>query len=83
MKLITTDDQVRHNIPNVLVTVEGEATLLEKLTPFIEQAEKISAVLRMKVTTLIYFFSNIIIFNSEIAIQHSKPVIKLSVIYCH
>ena len=39
MKLITTDDQVRQNIPNVLVTVEGEATLLEKLTPFIEQAE--------------------------------------------
>ena len=39
MKLINTDDQVRQNIPNVLVTVEGEATLLEKLTPFIEQAE--------------------------------------------
>ena len=39
MILITSDDQVRQNIPNVLATVEGEPTLLEKLHPFIEQAE--------------------------------------------
>lgn len=39
MKLITTDAQLRQNIPNVLATVEDEPTLLEKLTPFIDQAE--------------------------------------------
>ena len=39
MILIATDDLVRQNIPNVLATVEGEPTLLEKLHPFIEQAE--------------------------------------------
>ena len=39
MQLISSDEQVRQNIPNVLVTVEGEPSLLEKLTPFIEQAE--------------------------------------------
>ena len=39
MILIASDDQVRQNIPNVLATVEGEPTLLEKLNPFIEQAE--------------------------------------------
>jgi hypothetical protein len=39
MQLISSDEQVRQNIPNVLVTVQGEPSLLEKLTPFIEQAE--------------------------------------------
>lgn len=39
MRLISSDEQIRQNIPNVLATVEGEPTLLEKLTPFIEQAE--------------------------------------------
>ena len=40
MKLITTDEQLRSLIPHVLATVEGEATLLEKLTPFLETAEE-------------------------------------------
>ena len=40
MKLITTDAQLRSLIPHVLATVEGEATLLEKLTPFLETAEE-------------------------------------------
>ena len=39
MKIITSDDQLRRLIPHVLATVEGEATLLEKLTPFLETAE--------------------------------------------
>ena len=43
MKLITTDEQLRSHIPNVLATVEGEASLLEKLTPFLEQAEQWAA----------------------------------------
>ncbi len=40
MKIITTDTQLRSLIPHVLATVEGEATLLEKLTPFLETAEE-------------------------------------------
>lgn len=40
MILITSDEQIRQNIPNVLATVEGEPTLIEKLSPFIEQAEE-------------------------------------------
>ena len=40
MKIITTDAQLRSIIPNVLATVEGEATLLEKLTPFLETTEE-------------------------------------------
>ena len=39
MKLITTDDQLRLLIPNVLATVEGEPTLIEKLYPYLETAE--------------------------------------------
>ncbi len=39
MKIITTDEQVRKIIPHVLATVEGEASLIEKLAPFIETAE--------------------------------------------
>lgn len=40
MKIFTTDEQIRQNIPNVLATVEGEPTLIEKLTPFLEMGEK-------------------------------------------
>ncbi len=40
MKLITTDDQLRLLIPNVLATVEGEPTLIEKLYPYLESAEQ-------------------------------------------
>ena len=40
MKLITTDGQLRLLIPNVLATVEGEPTLIEKLYPYLETAEQ-------------------------------------------
>ena len=40
MKLITTDEQLRLLIPNVLATVEGEPTLIEKLYPYLETAEQ-------------------------------------------
>ena len=40
MKIITSDAQMRRIIPQVLATVEGEATLLEKLTPFLETSEE-------------------------------------------
>ena len=40
MKLITTDEQLRLLIPNVLATVEGEPTLIEKLYPYLESAEQ-------------------------------------------
>ena len=40
MKLITTDEQLRLLIPNVLATAEGETTLLEKLYPYLEAAEQ-------------------------------------------
>ncbi len=40
MKLITTDEQLRLLIPNVLTTVEGEPTLIEKLYPYLETAEQ-------------------------------------------
>ena len=39
MKLITTDEQLRLLIPNVLATVEGEPTLIEKLYPYLETAD--------------------------------------------
>ena len=38
MKLITTDEQLRLLIPNVLATTEGEPTLIEKLYPYLETA---------------------------------------------
>ena len=38
MRLITTDDQLRTLIPHVMATVEGEPTLIETLTPYLEQA---------------------------------------------
>lgn len=40
MKLITTDAQLRALIPNVLVTVTGETSLIDKMTPFLEEAER-------------------------------------------
>ncbi len=40
MKLITTDEQLRLLIPNVLATVEGETTLIVKLYPYLETAEQ-------------------------------------------
>ena len=40
MKLITTDEQLRMLIPNVLATVEGEPTFIEKLYPYLETAEQ-------------------------------------------
>lgn len=40
MKLITTDEQLRLLIPNVLVTAEGEPTLIEKLYPYLVTAEQ-------------------------------------------
>ena len=40
MKIVTSDAQLRRLIPHVLATVEGEATLLEKLAPFLETAEE-------------------------------------------
>ena len=39
MKIITSDEQLRMLIPNVLMTVEGEPTLFEKLAPFLESTE--------------------------------------------
>lgn len=40
MRIITTDGQLRRLIPHVFTTVEGEPTLLEKLTPFLETSEE-------------------------------------------
>lgn len=40
MKIITSDEQLRRLIPHVLATVEGEATLFERLTPFLETSEE-------------------------------------------
>ncbi len=40
MRIITSDEQLRRLIPHVLATVEGEATLFEKLTPFLETSEE-------------------------------------------
>ena len=39
MMLITSDEQLRRLIPNVFATVEGEPSLLVKLTPFLETSE--------------------------------------------
>lgn len=40
MKIVTSDAQLRRLIPHVLATVEGEATLFEKLAPFLETSEE-------------------------------------------
>lgn len=39
-KLITTEDQIRQILPNQIVTVKGEASLLDKLLPFIDISER-------------------------------------------
>ena len=38
--LITSDSQLRQFIPNALVTVEGEKSLFDKVTPFLEASEE-------------------------------------------
>lgn len=40
MKLITTEEQLRSIIPNVISTVNGEVALFEKMRPHLEDAEK-------------------------------------------
>ena len=40
MKLITTNEQLTALLPNVAVSVEGESPLIDKLTPFLNSAEK-------------------------------------------
>lgn len=40
MQIITSDTELRRLIPHVLATVEGESTLFEKLTPFLETSEE-------------------------------------------
>ena len=37
--LITTDEQLRTYLPNALTTVEGEASMYEKIEPFLRKAE--------------------------------------------
>ena len=39
-KLITSDETLRHYLPNVFSTVKGETSLFDKLSPFIESAEQ-------------------------------------------
>lgn len=38
-KIISNDEQLRSLIPNLLVTVKGEISLFDKITPFLELAE--------------------------------------------
>ena len=40
MNLITSNDQLSELLPNVAVSVEGESPLIDKLTPFLNSAEK-------------------------------------------
>lgn len=40
MKLITTDNELRRLLPNVVTTVKGETPLMDKLAPFLEEAER-------------------------------------------
>lgn len=39
MKYITSDEMLRHYIPNIITSVKGETPLFEKLTPFLDTAE--------------------------------------------
>lgn len=39
MTIINSDEQLRSLIPNVLLTVKGETSLLDKMHPFLEDAE--------------------------------------------
>lgn len=40
MILITSDEELRKNIPNVFASAKGEASFFDKLTPFLEHAEQ-------------------------------------------
>ena len=40
MKIITEETQLRHFLPNFFTSVEGEMSLLDKLTPFLETSEE-------------------------------------------
>lgn len=40
MQLITTEEQIRKLIPNVLLSVKGETPLIDKLAPFLDIAEE-------------------------------------------
>ena len=39
MKLITTDEQLRSNIPNIIASVKGEVPFIERLALFLDLAE--------------------------------------------
>lgn len=39
MKIITTEEQLRSHIPNIIASVKGETPLLEKLALFLDLAE--------------------------------------------
>lgn len=39
MKLITTDEQLRSHLPNIIASVKGETPLIERLTLFLDLAE--------------------------------------------
>ena len=39
MKLITTDEQLRSNIPNIIASVKGETPFIERLSSFLDLAE--------------------------------------------
>ena len=40
LNLITSDEQLRHFIPNAFDTVEGETTFYERIKPWLDQAER-------------------------------------------
>ena len=39
MKLITTDEQLRSHIPNIIASVKGEVLFIERLALFLDLAE--------------------------------------------
>ena len=39
MKLITTDEQLRSHIPNIIASVKGEVPFIERLALFLDLAE--------------------------------------------
>ena len=39
MKLITTDEQLRAHIPNIIASVKGEVPFIERLALFLDLAE--------------------------------------------
>lgn len=40
MKIISSDEELRRYVPNVFATVKGEGSFYDKITPFLDQAEK-------------------------------------------